>query len=87
MDALFALPPGDMPELRRREEVIRYDLIPRSCSVLTHFSELKDIEGQLRSLSKEPGPQWLIDHTQRDEDVFRLLEDLREAIFRYRVCS
>lgn len=35
MDALFAIPPGDVAELRRREEVIRYDVVPPSDSVLT----------------------------------------------------
>ncbi|KAF9786393.1 hypothetical protein BJ322DRAFT_784345 [Thelephora terrestris] len=71
MDAFFAIPPGDVAELRRREEVIR---------------ELKEIEGRLRSLSKDPYPsQWLIDHAKQDGGVFNLLEDLREAIFHYQM--
>ena len=87
MDALFEAPPGDVAELRRRDGVIWYGAIPHSRWVLTPSSEFKGIEGQLRSLSREPGPQWLIDHAQQDEEVFVLLEDLREAIFRYQVCS
>ena len=85
MDAHFEGPPGDVAERRRRGGVIRYGVIPHSRSMLTPFSELKVIEGKLRSLSRGPGPQWLIDHTKDDEDVFGLLEDLREAIFLYQV--
>ena len=39
----------------------------------------------LRSLSEKPGLQRLADHSQDDEEVFRLLEDLREAIDNYKV--
>ena len=85
MDALFDGPPGDVEERRRRDEVIWYGVISHSRSVLTPVSELKGIEGQLRSLSRGPEPQWLIDHAKDDEDVFGLLEDLREAIFLYQV--
>ena len=85
MDALFDGPPGDVEERRRRDEVIWYGVISHSRSVLTPVSELKGIEGQLRSLSRGPEPQWLIDHAKDDEDVFGLLEDLREAIFLYQL--
>lgn len=87
MDALFEAPPGDIAEQRHRDKVIRYGVIPHSCSVLTPRSELEDAEGQLRSLSKEPGLQWHIDHTQHNEDVVWHLEEIREAIFCYQVCS
>ena len=45
------------------------------------------IEEKLRLLPEEPGLPWLIDHAKQDEDVFSLLEDLRESIFQYQVCS
>ena len=80
-------PPGHMDEKRRRDRVIQYDMIPLPRPVLTTSSELEGIEGQLLSLSVEPGFQCLLNHTQHSEDVSRLLEDLREAIFRYQVCS
>ena len=44
---------------------------------LRPFSKLGVIEGQLRVLSGKPS----------DEDVFRPLEDLQEAVLDYQVCS
>ena len=85
MDARFEGPPGDVAERRRRGGVIRYGVILHPRSVLTPFSEFKLIERKLRSLSRGPEPQRLIDHTKDDEEVFGLLEDLREAIFLYQV--
>ena len=45
------------------------------------------IEGQLRSWSKNPRPQQPADRAQDDEVVTGLLEDLRESISDYQVCS
>ncbi|KAF9786423.1 hypothetical protein BJ322DRAFT_786856 [Thelephora terrestris] len=70
MDALFSTLPGDVAEQRRRDEVIR---------------ELKGIEGKLQSLTEEPGSSWPINHAKHDEDVFSLLEDLREVILCYQM--
>ncbi|KAF9786370.1 hypothetical protein BJ322DRAFT_1140245, partial [Thelephora terrestris] len=70
IDALFATPPGNAPELRCRDEVIR---------------NLKAIEERLRSYAEEPGLQWFVDHVKHDEDVYRVLEDLRETIFQYQM--
>ena len=82
LSALFATAPGEVIELRRRNELIwsvlflllklRADLLPSS--------EVGDIEGQLRLLHGS-----LVDHVQGDEDVLRILEDLQEATFHYQV--
>ena len=87
MDAQFVAPPGDVAEQRRRGEVIWYDMVTLSHPVLTPSSELREIEGKLRSLPEEPGLPWVIDHVKHDENVFGFLEDVRETIFRYQVCS
>jgi len=42
---------------------------------------------QLRSLQEKSSLQGFADHTQDDEDVAGLLEDVREAISDYQVCS
>ncbi|KAF9789150.1 hypothetical protein BJ322DRAFT_1176897 [Thelephora terrestris] len=70
LDEFFGTPPSDVAEQRRRPAVIK---------------ELKEIEDKLWRLSGEPRMEWLIDHTQHDEDVSRLLEDLRETIFHYQM--
>ena len=49
--------------------------------------KLKDIEEQLRSLHGKPTLLRLADNAQDREDVNRLLEDLREAVNEYMVCS
>ena len=87
LDELFAAPPNGLADQRRRDQVIRYGIVPPLRSVLTLSSELKGIEENLRSLSEEPELPWVINHAQHDEDVSRLLEDLRDAVFRYQVCS
>ena len=63
------------------------DTLPFTFGADTSSSELEGIEGRLRSLSEEPGFQCLIDRPQHEKDVSGLLEDLRESIFRYQVCS
>ena len=55
------------------------------CRVLTSYSELDGIEGQLRSLYGRS--QRRADTVEGDGNTLRLLEDLQEAIFRYQVCS
>jgi len=54
---------------------------------LSPSSKLEDIGGKLRSLCAKSNLQRFADHVQDDEDVAGLLEDLREAISDYQVCS
>ncbi|KAF9789722.1 hypothetical protein BJ322DRAFT_1178577 [Thelephora terrestris] len=67
LDKQSATQSDDESEQEGRDDVIR---------------ELKHTEKQLRSLSKEPTPQWLIEY---GGDIFGPLERLREAIIRYQV--
>ncbi|KAF9644130.1 hypothetical protein BDM02DRAFT_3272647 [Thelephora ganbajun] len=62
--------PDDVEEQRHRNKLIR---------------EFGRIEGELRSLSEKPEPEQLAKHAQYREEVYRLLEDLRETIFDYQM--
>ncbi|KAF9643302.1 hypothetical protein BDM02DRAFT_3273116 [Thelephora ganbajun] len=62
--------PGNVEEQRRRDKLIR---------------EFGRIEGQLRSLSERPEPEQLAERAQYSEEVYGLLEDLRETIFDYQM--
>ncbi|KAF9644995.1 hypothetical protein BDM02DRAFT_3272053 [Thelephora ganbajun] len=72
LEACFATRPGNVVEQKRRREVI---------------CKFGCIEGQLRSLSEKPGLRRLDEHVQDDEEVSGLLEDIRETISDYQVCS
>ena len=50
-------------------------------------SKFKGTINQLQSLKKKSSLRRFADHVQDDEDVAGLLEDIREAIFDYQVCS
>ena len=50
-------------------------------------SKLNVIGEQLRLLSENQGLPRLTDHVQDDDDLFRCLDDLQEAILDYRVRS
>jgi hypothetical protein len=50
-------------------------------------SKFEDIERQLRPLSKKSGMRQLADHVQGVKEVYGLLEDLRETVSDYQVCS
>ncbi|KAF9642143.1 hypothetical protein BDM02DRAFT_2540684 [Thelephora ganbajun] len=70
LERRFYSRPDDVAEQRRRDKLIR---------------EFGRIEGQLRFLSKGPEPERLAGHAQHSEEVYGLLEDLREAIFDYQM--
>jgi len=88
LGAIFATPPGDVAEQRRRNELTRYAVAPPPSPfpVLISSSKLKGIEGALRSLYGKPEMRRLVDHVHDDEDVSTLLEDLQEAVSHYQVC-
>ncbi|KAF9646645.1 hypothetical protein BDM02DRAFT_3188688 [Thelephora ganbajun] len=68
LEERFDSRPDGVEELRRRGRLIR---------------ELGRIEGKLRPLSEEPEPGRLAERARDNEEVYGLLEDLREAIFDY----
>ncbi|KAF9644990.1 hypothetical protein BDM02DRAFT_3121009 [Thelephora ganbajun] len=72
LEERFYSRPDDVEEQRRRRGLIR---------------KFRGIEGQLRSLSEKHGVRRLVDHIQDDEEVSGLLEDIREIISDYQVCS
>ena len=87
LEECFNSLPIDKTDQRRRFESIRYAaaLLYSRCSYPS--SKLDAVGEQLRLLSKNQGLPRLTDHVQDDDDLFRSLDDLQEAIFNYRVCS
>ena len=85
----FDSPPSGVPEQRRRGDLIRCATIPpvRLYSRRSFPpSKLNGIEEQLQPFSKNQESPRPVDHAQVGEDLFRLLEDLQEAILDYQVC-
>jgi len=74
-------------EQRRRSKLIRYDIIHPQDMTLSPSSKLRGIEENLRSLYENPALQPPADNVQDDEEVSGLLEDLREIMSDYQVCS
>ena len=87
LDELFATPPSDVEDLRSRNKLIWYGTVLVLHSMLTHSSEVEGIQKELQSLCGEPGSRPIVDVVQDDLAVLGLLEDLREAILNYQVCS
>ena len=87
LEELFATPPGDVAEQRRRDGLIRYVVIPLLTWCSVPSSSFKDIEGRLRPLSERSRVQQLAEHVQENETISGLLEDLQEDINNYRVRS
>ena len=86
LEECFDSLPIDETDQRRRFESIQYVafLLYSRCSFPS--SKLNAVGGQLRLLSEEQGLPGLTDHVH-DDDLFRSLDDLQEAIFDYRVRS
>ena len=87
LEERFNSRPSDVADQRRRDELIRYVtvLLYSRCSFPS--SKLDVIGGQLRSLAEKPGLPQLTDHVQDNDDLFRPLENLQEAILNYKVRS
>jgi len=86
LEAIFGAPTNDVTENGRRDGLLWYaNVLPlwTRCSIPS--SKFKDIGGQLQSLSEKPRLQRFADHTQDDEEVSGLIEDLRETISDYQV--
>lgn len=74
-------------EQRRRSEVIQYARHPCYIHRSLPFRKLKDIEEELRLFPAKSEPHQLASPIKGNEQVSGLLEDLREAVFAYQVCS
>ena len=48
---------------------------------------LQEIEEQFRSLRERLGPKELTEDLPGHEDIFKLLEDIRETVYSYQVRS
>ena len=89
LEECFDSLPIDETDQRRRFESIRY----AAALLYSHYSypssKLDVIGEQLRLLSEKWGSPRLTDHVQDDDDdnLFRSLDDLQEAILDYRVRS
>ena len=79
--------PSDVADQRRRDDLIRYVtvLLYSRCSFPS--SKLDGVGEQLRLLTEKSGLLQLTDCVQDDGDLFRLLDDLQEAILYYQVRS
>ena len=87
LEERFNSRPSDVADQRRRDELIRYVtvLLYSRCSFPS--SKLDVVGGRLQSLAEKPGLSQLTDHVQDNDDLFRPLDDLQEAIFDYQVRS
>ena len=88
LEDCFDSPPSDVPEQRRRVDLIRCGplfLLYSPCSF--PLSKLDAIREQLRLFSEKSGLLLPADHVQGREDAFRLLEDIQEVILDYQVRS
>ena len=89
LEERFDSPPSGVLEQRRRCDLIGYATVLRVHPRPQHsfpLSGLDEIKEQLRSASEKLESLRLDDHVQAGEDVFKLLEDLQEAILDYQVC-
>jgi hypothetical protein len=91
LEIRFDTPPSNVPEQRRRVDLIRCVAImyssfaPTLCSFLP--SKLDGVRELLQLLSEKLGLPRPPDQVQTSRDAFRLLEDIQEAILDYQVCS
>ena len=87
LEERFNSRPSDVADQRRRDDLIRYVTV----LLYSHFSfpssKLDVVGEQLRLLAEKPGFSRLTDHVQDNDDWFRLLDDLQEAILNYQVRS
>ena len=89
LEERFDSPPSGVPEQRRRGDLIGYETVLRVRPRPQHsfpLSGLNEIGEQLRSASEKLESLRPDDNVQASEDVFKLLEDLQEAILDYQVC-
>ena len=87
MEECFNSLPIDKADQRRRFESIQYVAVLLYSRRSFPSSKFNVIGGQLRLLSEKRGLPQPTDHVQEDDDLFRSLDDLQEAILDYRVRS
>ena len=89
LEERFDSPPSGMAEQRGRGDLIRHATVTRVRLYSKRsfpLSKLGAIEEQLWPFSGKLGSPGPADHIQAREDIFKLLEDLQEAIFDFQVC-
>ena len=87
LEERFNSRPSDVADQRHRDGLIRYVTVLLYSHYSYPSSKLDVIGGQLRLLSEKPESPQLTDRAQDDDDLFRPLDDLQEAIFGYQVSS
>ena len=89
LEERFDSPPSGVAEQRGRGDLIRHVTVTRlrlNSKYSFPLSKLGAIEEQLWPFFKTLGSPGPVDHIQVCEDVFKLLEDLQEAILDFQVC-
>ena len=89
LEERFDSPPSGVAEQRGRGDLIRHVIVTRlrlNSKYSFPLSKLGAIEEQLWPFSKKLGSPGPVDHIRVCEDVFKLLEDLQEAILDFQVC-
>ena len=87
LEECFNSLPIDETDQKHQFESIRYVAVILYSRCSFPSSKLDDIRERLRLLSEKQGLPQLTDCVQDDDDLFRCLDDLQEAIFDYRVRS
>ena len=87
LEERFDSRPSDVADQRRRYDLIRYVTVLFYSHCSYPSSKLDVLGGQLRLLSEKLELPQLTDRPQDDDDLFRPLDDLQEAIFDYQVRS
>ena len=87
LEECFNSLPIDETDQRRRFESIRYVAVLFYSRYSFPSSKLNAVGEQLQLLSENQGLPRLTDYVQDDDNLFRSLDDLQEAIFDYRVRS
>ena len=87
LEERFNSRPSDVADQRRRDELIRYVTVFLHSRRSFPSSKLDVVGGELRLLAEKLGLPRPTDLVQGDNDLFRPLDDLQEAILNYQVRS
>ena len=87
LEERFNSRPSDVADQRRRDELIRYVTLFLFSRCSFPSSKLDVVGGQLQMLAEKPGLPRPTDLVQGNDELFRPLDDLQEAILNYQVRS